>query len=103
MNEIQYQNKLMKKIKELIPDSLVMKNDPQQIQGIPDILVLRKNRWAMLEVKMSETSPVQPNQSFYVDILSEMSYASFISPSNEEEVLSELQRALGITRKACVS
>ena len=103
MKETQYQTKLMKKISKLIPDCVVMKNDPHQIQGIPDILVLYKNRWAMLEVKMEDTSPEQPNQQYYVDALSEMSWASFIHPGNEEEVLGELQRALGITREACVS
>lgn len=103
MNETQYQKKLMKKIADLIPDSLVLKQDPQQVQGIPDILVLHKNKWAMLEVKVSADAPTQPNQPYYVDALSEMSFASFIYPENEEEVLGELQRALGVTRETCVS
>jgi hypothetical protein len=98
MNETQYQKKLMKKISDLFPSCLVMKNDPQQIQGIPDILILYKNKWGMLEVKLDEDSPEQPNQRYYVDALSEMSFASFINPNNEEEVLGELQRSLGIAR-----
>lgn len=103
MNEIQYQNKLMKKIQKLMPDCLVMKNDPQRIQGIPDILVLYKNRWGMLEVKIDSLAPDQPNQAWYVETLSDMSFASFINPENEEEVLGELQRALGFSRETCVS
>ena len=93
----------MTKIEKLIPGSLVLKNDPRYLQGLPDILVLYKNKWAMLEVKMSNNSRIQPNQSYYVDALSEMSFASFINPETEEEVLSELQHAFGIKREARVS
>jgi hypothetical protein len=103
MNETQYQRELKRKIEELVPGCLVLKNDPQGRQGIPDILVLHNSRWAMLEVKMSATAEHQPNQAYYIDTLSDMSYASFIYPENEEEVLSELQRALGVSRKTCVS
>jgi hypothetical protein len=103
MREVEYQSKLMKKLEQLIPGSLVLKNDPQQVQGLPDILILYKNKWAMLEVKLSSSAHIQPNQSYYVDALSEMSFASFINPETEEEVLSDLQHAFGLTRKARVS
>lgn len=103
MNETQYQRKLMKTIQDLIPDCIVMKNDPQQIQGIPDILILYKDRWAMLEVKLTADSPQRPNQDHYVETLSDMSFASFIHPDNEGDVLIELQRSLGIARETCVS
>ncbi len=48
----------------------------------------------MLEVKMDALAKEQPNQEFYIEELGEMSYASFINPSNEDRVLDELQRTL---------
>jgi hypothetical protein len=73
-----------------------MKTDSSYIQGIPDILVLYKNRWAALECKRSYNSTEQPNQRYYVDYLDRLSFASFISPETEEEVLDDLQQALRI-------
>jgi hypothetical protein len=103
MKETAYQTELMKKIFDLIPDCIVLKNDPRHIQGIPDLIVLHGNKWGALEVKISDKAPIQPNQQYYVDALGEMSFASFISPDNEEDVLSELQHALGITGQARIS
>lgn len=103
MNEIQYQRKLKKKIERLIPGCSVIKNDPQYNQGIPDLLVLFNDKWAMLEVKMSPTSSVRPNQEYYVGMFDKMSFASFIYPENEEDVLRELQHALESSREARIS
>jgi hypothetical protein len=78
-----------------------MKNDPQQIQGIPDLLILFNNTWAMLEVKMGVNSAQQPNQAYHVERYNDMSFASFINPDTEEAVLNALQqtfRSAGATR-----
>lgn len=78
----------------MFPGSVVLKNDPSHLQGIPDLSIFYNNKWAMLEVKKGEGASTQPNQEYYVDMLNGMSYCSFIYPENREEVLYELQRAL---------
>ena len=98
MNERQYQNRLIKKLQNLFPDAFIMKNDPRDTQGLPDILILYRDRWGMLEVKLAENSAMQPNQAHYVNRFNEMSFASFINPQNEEAVINDLQRSLGLDR-----
>jgi hypothetical protein len=103
MLESTYQHILTKKIEQMFPGCLVFKNDPRRLQGVPDLLILFEDKWAMLEVKMSEDSVNQPNQNYYVDRLGTMSFASFIYPENEEEVLSDLQHSFGVVREARIS
>ena len=69
-----------------------MKNDSSYIQGIPDLLVLYKNKWASLECKKTANARKQPNQEYYVELMNKMSFARFISPENKEEILNELQQ-----------
>ena len=101
--ERKYQRELIKRIRGRFPGCKVFKNDPLQEQGIPDLLILYKNTWAMLEVKWEENSPVQPNQAHHVAAYNNMSYAAFINPSNEEEVLNDLQSTFGLRGSARVS
>lgn len=94
MNENKYQSNLIKKIKKDLPGCMILKNDPNYIQGIPDLLVLHKNKWAALEVKKSENESHQPNQDYYVENMNNQSFAKFIFPENEEEVLGNMYRYL---------
>ena len=91
--ESKFQSDLIKELKSRFPGCIVMKNDANYIQGIPDLLILFKGKWAALECKQSGTSAHRPNQDYYVGKMNEMSYAAFIFPENKEEVLSELQSA----------
>ena len=93
MLEGQFQSKLIKKLKKIFPGCLVMKTDPTYIQGLPDLLILFNDRWAVLECKKSGTASHRPNQDYYVDRMNEMSFARFIYPENEEEILHDLQQA----------
>jgi hypothetical protein len=99
MRENQFQKKLIGKIKSELPDAIVIKNDPNYIQGIPDLIVLYGSRWAALECKKDEKAAHRPNQDYYVNLMRKMSYASFIDPSNEEEIISELLQALGAKKR----
>jgi hypothetical protein len=98
MLESDYQRYLVGQISDLLPGCYILVNDPRRIQGIPDLLVLYGPFWAALEVKKTEDSPVQPNQRYYIDWFDRMSFAAFIYPENEEEVLDALQRAFGTRR-----
>jgi hypothetical protein len=102
MNEHAYRRNLVTKIKDLFPDCVVMKNDPREMQGVPDILILWNAQWAMLEIKIGEKAKKQPNQDYYVARFNQMSFASFINPETEEEVLNALQSAFRPRRKARV-
>jgi hypothetical protein len=102
MKETSYQSKLIKKIETVLPEAVVLKNDPRFIQGIPDLIVLWRNKWAALELKKDSKASIQPNQQHYVDKLGAMSFASFINPETEGEVLDALQTAFGIRRKTRV-
>jgi hypothetical protein len=93
-----FQGQLIRKLRELFPGCIILKNDPQYLQGVPDLLVLWKKNWAALECKKSADAPAQPNQPYYVDLMDEMSFAAFVFPENEELVLDALQRAFGTRR-----
>lgn len=93
MTESKFQSRLIKTIKERFPGSMVLKNDAGYIQGIPDLLVLHNDKWAALECKVSKTASHQPNQDFYISKMNEMSFAAFVDPSNEEEVLNGMEQS----------
>lgn len=103
MAENKYQAKLIKKLEEMFPGCEVLKNDPSYKQGILDLTIFFGKRWGMLEVKDSLSARRRPNQEYYVKKLNDMSFASFICPENEKEVLAALQKALSPRRSARVS
>lgn len=89
--ESEFQADLRKELKDKFNGCIVTKTDSGDIQGIPDLLVLYKERWAALECKLDDDSNVQPNQPYYVKTMNEMSFARFVNPSNKEEVIHELE------------
>lgn len=91
LKESAFQSKLIKDLKSIFPGCLVMKLDSSYIQGIPDLLILYKNKWGILECKRNSRSHIQPNQQYYVDKLDEMSFSRFIFPENRDQVLEELK------------
>ena len=103
MLESVFKRQLKKKLKKLLPGCIVFHTDPNDIQGLPDLIVLYKNYWGALEGKKEEHSPRQPNQQYYIDLMNKMSYAAFVYPENEEEVLYEIQVAFGIGRPTRLS
>lgn len=94
-----FQSDLIKEIKKMFPGCLVIKQNAGYIQGIPDLLILYRNKWASLECKRSATASKRPNQEFYVNKMNEMSFARIIFPENKEEVLNELVQKFKPARK----
>lgn len=87
-----FQDKLIKELKALFSGCLIMKLDSSYIQGIPDLLVLYKNKWAILECKRGANAAKQANQEYYVDLFNKMSFSRFIHPENKDEVLNDLKK-----------
>jgi len=98
MKESDFQKDLIKELNDIFPGCLILKNDSGYIQGIPDLTIFYKDKWAMLECKNSRTAKKQNNQNYYVNKADSMSFARFIFPENKKEVIDELKSALGVER-----
>lgn len=90
MKESNFQSSVIKEIESRFPGSIVVKNDPNYIQGFPDLTIFHNERWATLECKKDKDADHQPNQDYYVEKMSDMSFSSFIYPENRKDVLNEL-------------
>ena len=93
MLESVYQSHLIETLEDLFPGCVVLKNDTSYRQGIPDLTIFWGPYWAVLEVKARRGATIQPNQQYYIDMLNDMSFAAFIYPENEAEILHVLQQA----------
>lgn len=91
MKENEFQAKLIKELKELFPECIVVKNDPNYIQGFPDLTIYYGSTWVALECKRSSSASKRPNQEYYINRLNEMSAAFFVYPENKKEVLDAIQ------------
>lgn len=91
--ESDFQKDLIRELRDRFEGCVVTKLDANYIQGIPDLLVLYKNKWATLECKKSNRATHRPNQDRWVERLDNMSFSRIIFPENKEEVLNELQQS----------
>lgn len=97
--ENEYKRTLKKRIEFLFPGCIVLKNDEQMLQGIPDMTILWGPWYAVLEVKRNESAPFRPNQEHYLNEVTTMGGIAFvIYPENEEEVLDALQQSFETRR-----
>lgn len=92
MNENKFQRYVIDRVRQIFIGCVVMKNDANYIQGIPDLTVLTDKGWFCLETKKSKDSDLRPNQWHYLNLLDDLSFARVVYPENVEEVLRELQR-----------
>lgn len=98
MLENKFKTRLVSEIKERFPGCMVVHLDPNEVQGIPDLLVLYKDRWGALEGKKNANASARKNQPYYVEVMNRMSFASFIYPENKEEVLDAMERTFRSAR-----
>ena len=103
--EGKFQKSVIEEIQRRLPEAIILKNDPNYIQGIPDLTIINGKSWGMLECKESANASHQPNQDLYVEKLNKMSFSSFIYPENKEEVLDALEQSLKrrTRRSSCIS
>lgn len=90
--ESEFQKDLMDEIRDMFPGCIILKNDPSYLQGIPDWIILWRDKWAVIEAKASEDAVHQPNQDYYVELLDMMSFSRFAYPENKEDVLNDLYK-----------
>ena len=96
--EREYQARLIKRIERMLPGAYIRKHDMQQ--GWPDILILWRSRWAMVEVKREKPTAddYEPNQEWWIDEFDSMSFSACIYPENEQEVLNALEQTFRTRR-----
>lgn len=92
MLESQFDTKLIKELKQRFPGCIILKNDANYLQGVPDRIILWNDKWATLETKKTKNASRQPNQEYYVDKMNGMSFSAFIYPENMEVILDGLQQ-----------
>lgn len=85
-----FQDGLKREIADMLPGCMIFKMD--QMQGIPDLLILYGEKWASLECKKNARAARQPNQEYWVDVMSRMAFSAFVYPENKYEILDELAR-----------
>lgn len=90
--ESEFKRKLIAQIEREYPGAIVLKNDANALQGIPDHLILWGPHWAAFDAKRSKTAPMRPNQPYYIRKMNMMSLAAFVYPENKEEFLNDLQQ-----------
>ena len=103
VRENAFQAKVIRELRSVFPGCIILINDPNYIQGFPDITILYKTKWAVLECKKSLYEPYRPNQEYYLELCDDMSFGSMICPENMKGVLDELQQTLAPRRAARVS
>lgn len=105
MLESNFQRKLKDDLEKIFPGAMVLKNDPTMCGGIPDLLILYKNKWAALEVKRSEAAAKKSmkenlKQAHKVEVMNSMSYANYVYPENKEDIIHDLEQAFKIERNS---
>lgn len=98
MLERDFQPTLKEELYSRLPGCVIIKQDPNQLQGVPDLLVLWEDKWALLETKRGSRAARQPNQDYYVEKFGKMSFSAFVNPDNMDEVLDAIQSAFGVGR-----
>lgn len=96
MLERDFQKGLIKTLEKLFPGCVILKNDAKYKDGIPDLSIFYKSKYAFLEVKKSydeclKSMKNKPKQKYFIDKFSKWAFGSYIYPENVEYVLDQLK------------
>lgn len=82
------QKNLIKWLNGLPYDIVVLKITPITgiPQGFPDVVILARGTYIVVEVKRDKTSRFQANQAYYNDKLGKMAHAFVYNPQNAVQV-----------------
>lgn len=99
-HENEYQPGLKERIAKRFPGCFMMKNDAALLPGVPDLIILYGDRWAVLEVKRSkkERDNPRPLQEYYVERLNNLGFSAFIYPEIETDVLDAMEQSFAAGR-----
>lgn len=86
---------LKNEIKDRYPGCYILKQNPNELQGVPDLIVLYKDKWAAIETKREPNSDKRVNQEWHINRMNEMSFATFANQRNRDEVLNGIQETFG--------
>ena len=87
-----FQAELIKELKAIFSNAVILKNDSSYLQGIADLCIFVGNKWAFLECQKSCNESHQPNQDYYIQRALDMgSYGAFIFPENKDKIIEELR------------
>lgn len=93
MAEALFRTNFLKKVKDLSPDIFIEFADPGRRNGIPDVIIFYKDKYARIETKRSKDASKRLHQQYYIDYFNSIGiYAAFLSPENKEEVFNALRR-----------
>lgn len=59
-------------------------------KGIPDRLILYKDKYALLEFKQYKNAKKQPGQETWVGHFDNLAYAAIVYPENAEKVMQDI-------------
>lgn len=92
MIESKFQSDLIEELNSKFEGCIILKNDPNYIQGIPDLSIFYKDKWATLECKKSKEAKRRPNQEYYVNLMNSMSCSYVVYPENKNDVIDGLDK-----------
>lgn len=78
--ESNFQADLKKEIETLFPGAVIMKNDPNDIQGIPDLTVIWRDHWAWLECKTRNKCSQTVEPRFLYSVCTPLFFRGFYLP-----------------------
>lgn len=95
MLESKFKTRLRNRIEKEFPGAIVMHTNPVERRGAPDLVVLYKDKWVALEGKQESKSSHRPLQDYRVEEWNKLSFARFVEPSNEQDVIDDMHAYLG--------